>query len=134
MKMGKYILNGHSYPVKGIKFTIDSEYLLSGSVDGVVNIWDINKGICIFRKALSIKLNFNCLNFSKDCSKIAGADSIGKIQVWNLEKKDDLDPCNLFLIEESITAIDFSHDSKLIATGGPSQLVFFIYSIFTIFY
>lgn len=69
--------------INSIKWFRDGNLLASGGDDGILRIWDIKKGICVFSCDLSA--NINDVIFGRDKDLILSVDSSGYFRVWALD-------------------------------------------------
>ena len=108
------ILQGHSRPIKDIKFSQDGKYIFSASSDRLVLKWDSTTNEKIFTYSHQASVNVICL--SQNNNWMFTGDSTGCIYIWNLISN------NLFRKVEfdvifNIRSIDIStHDLYIIFT------------------
>ena len=108
------ILQGHSRPIKDIKFSKDGKYIFSASSDRSVLKWDSTTNEKLFTYSHQASVNVICL--SQNNNWMFTGDSTGCIYIWNLISN------NLFRKVEfdvifNIRSIDIStHDLYIIFT------------------
>ena len=108
------ILQGHSRPIKDIKFSKDGKYIFSASSDRLVLKWDSTTNEKIF--TYSHQASVNVIYLSQNNNWMFTGDSTGCIYIWNLISN------NLFRKVEfdvifNIRSIDIStHDLYIIFT------------------
>ncbi len=111
--------SGHGDNVTCVAFSPDGKYLVSGSDDITVRLWDVREG----RKIWSFTRHTDKINhviFSPDGRLIASASEDGKVCLISLQGDLFLDINGR---SASILSVAFSPDSKLIASAGSSGII-----------
>lgn len=78
------ILSGHSDWVRSVTFSLDGVFLVSGSDDRTLKLWDMQTGGIIMtftgheRWIMSVSI-------SADCTKIASSSADGTIRLWDIQ-------------------------------------------------
>ena len=105
------ILQGHSRPIKDIKFSNDGKFIFSASSDRLVKKWDFksNKSLFDFNHQASV----NSIALSNDNKLMFTGDSTGCLYIWDL--------INNLLFKKiefeaifNLSSIDVSYDDKFI--------------------
>ncbi len=113
-------LNEHSGHVEVVKFSPDSKFLVSGSSDKTIKLWNISNKQCAHTfegHGGSIK----ALAFSHDGKILVSGSDNAMIMVWNM---DDL-TCTYKIKghDAAISSLAFSPDGKQLASGSADGMV-----------
>jgi WD40 repeat protein len=82
----KYEVEAHKISVFTIKFTKDGRFLISGSRDAHLKIWDVNKGYELHESIVAHMYAINDLVFSPDYKYFATCSMDKSIKIWDAEK------------------------------------------------
>lgn len=114
-------LVAHTKPVNSVAFDNRGRFLLSGSADKTIRLWDVSarKTQWVFEEHSNGVIS---VCFSPDNQLAASADSDGKILVWNVESRKTATSfkSNLY----SVNSLCFSPDGKyLLSTGSEAEMI-----------
>ena len=105
-------LKGHNYSVYSLRFSQDGAWLVSGSLDGCVNVWDVNTGQVLHSYRHNIA--FRSVVISQDKRLVAGGSDDDQVHVWNISSNTTTE---LRSHENTVFAVSFSPDSSLLVSG-----------------
>jgi WD40 repeat protein len=104
------VLKGHTDYVTFIAITSDSKYIVSGSCDKTVRLWNIKEKLCeaVFTHPFSI----GCVAIN-DTHIVSGSETV---RIWNIKEKRQ--EAILVGHHNSIICVAITRDDKYIASGS----------------
>lgn len=109
---------GHSDRVTALTFSPDDRYILSGSQDGVLILWDMKTGVEMQR--FQGHEGINDMAISKNGKYIVSGSNGKEVKIWEIRSGKEL---NAFKYGSYVTAVAFSPDDKLVYAAGASGVV-----------
>ena len=81
------VLSGHTGSVGSLIFSSDGVFLVSGSDDSTINLWDVQTGgvVKTFHGHTSSVL---CVSISPNCATIASGSKDNTVRLWNIQTGD----------------------------------------------
>jgi translation initiation factor 3 subunit I len=115
--MKPLILQGHSRPIKDLKFNIDGDLLFSASDDRYITLWATETGerIGTFHHSAAV----NTMSLTNDSKILVSGDKTGGCYFWEINtgallKKIDMDPT----VSVRSTELSFGQENVAIAYSG----------------
>ena len=110
-------LAGHTDRVHSVAFSPDGRILASGSFDGTVRLWDVDR-----HKQIGKPLNGHAgevysVAFSRDGRTLASGNGDGRVVLWDVATRQQIEVLSAGNIGE-VYSVAFSPDGKTIAGGA----------------
>ncbi|TKY64358.1 Angio-associated migratory cell protein [Spatholobus suberectus] len=110
-----YELHGHEDSVASLAFSYDGQLLASGSIDGIIKVWDVS-GNLEGKKLEGPGEGIEWLRWHPRGHILLAGSKDSLIWMWNTDKSTLL---NTFIgHSQSVTCGDFTPDGKIICTGS----------------
>ncbi|MFY0628109.1 MAG: caspase family protein [Reichenbachiella sp.] len=113
-------LYGHAAEVMSLEFSPDGTKLISGSADGTVKEWDMEK----YQLIQTIPANegwTRSVAYNYNATLIASGGDDGKIEIWNAA--DGQNQNSIIGHSNWVQTIEFSPDGRYVASGGHDNIL-----------
>jgi WD40 repeat protein len=115
-------INGHSDDVMALTFSRDGQFLVSGSEDGTILVWNFTAGAQQPDYILNGHSGWvNSVAFSPDAKLVVSTSENGTIQVWSGAPSADQSVMEGHA--DLVRTIAFSHDGRHIASGSVDSTI-----------
>ena len=111
------VFSGHEHMVDSVRFTLDGQYLLTGSWDGTIRRWDLNSGDEVSRYEIP-ETRVNMIDVLPNSSQFVSASGDAIIRLWDIESGEVV---REYLGHEAqVNGISVSADGTMIVSAAGS--------------
>ena len=114
------ILSGHTDAVSSVAFSPDGKYIVSGSWDSTIIIWDVETGNILHTLKGHINEVFS-VALSPDGKSIVSGSDDKTIRIWDIKTGDTIKTLQGHINE--VFSVAFSPDGKYIASGSDDKTI-----------
>ncbi|WP_414517115.1 WD40 repeat domain-containing protein, partial [Nostoc sp. PCC 9305] len=107
-------LNGHLSYVNAIALSSDSEYVVSGSGDKKIKIWEFTTGNIIIRTIIGHSASINVVTLSSDGKYVVSGSNDKTVKIWEFATRKEI---ATFTSEGSICCCGITSDGTTIIAG-----------------
>ncbi|KAJ7136930.1 WD40-repeat-containing domain protein, partial [Mycena epipterygia] len=111
------VLEGHTDEINSVRFSPDGQYIVSGSDDKTVRIWDTESGAAVGEPLSGHTDWVRSVSFSPDGKHIVSGSDDNTVRIWDAESKTAIGK-PLEGHTSPINSVTFSPDGKHIVSGS----------------
>jgi WD40 repeat protein len=111
---------GHSFPVSSVAYSPDGRFVVSGSADSSIKIWDLEQG----REILTLpehEAAVRSVAYSPDGTRIASGSVDATIKLWDAGAGEEL--ATLTGHSDVVNSVAYSPGGELLASGSTDRTV-----------
>ena len=119
---GQYnIIKGHSAPIRSVDFSSDSKYLLTGSNDKIIKIFNLSDNNRFHSSYVGHNNWVRCARFSPDNRLIGSCADDNTVRLWDIAKRNMI---HTFIDHlANVNSCRFSPDGTCIASGSNDRKI-----------
>jgi WD40 repeat protein len=110
-----FVQLGHFKNIRAVAFSADGKYVLSGSADSSIKLWEISTGREI-RTFIGHRNEVNSVAFSPDGKHILSGGSDRTLRIWDMTTGKEIQ--NLIGHTDTVNSVAFSPDGKYVLSGS----------------
>ena len=116
----RYVFDAHEMSVNSLAFSLDGQYIVSGSSDKTVKLWDVKNQV-LLHTFDGHESGVNSVAFSPDAQYIVSGSSDNTVKLWDVENQVLLHSFNdhKFLVN----SVAFSPDGQYIVSGSSDNTI-----------
>ena len=108
-------LKGHTYKINSLSFSPDGKYIISGSWDETLKLWDASSGDEV-RTFKGYEYRVNAVAYSPDGEFVASGTSDNTFKLWRIATGEIIRVYNAH--KDNVLALAFSPDGAYIVSGS----------------
>ncbi|KAF9459713.1 WD40-repeat-containing domain protein [Collybia nuda] len=116
----QYVAEGHADSVNSVAFSRNGKYLVSGSTDKTIRLWDTETGGLVIGPFKGHKAPVSSVTFSYDSRRIASGSYDFSVRIWEVDT-GELAMTPLEGHTGPITSISFSRDGRQVVSGSEDK-------------
>ncbi|CEL56956.1 Vegetative incompatibility protein HET-E-1 OS=Podospora anserina GN=HET-E1 PE=4 SV=1 [Rhizoctonia solani AG-1 IB] len=114
-------MRGHEAFVESVDYSPSDQYIVSGSYDNSLRIWDANTGTDMHGPMKAHSNWVRCVRFSPDSSVVVSGSDEGTVQIWDVATGQHV--MQLLQGDDSILSVGFSSDGHKVVCGSRKMYV-----------
>jgi WD40 repeat protein len=117
-------LVGHKFGIRCVKFSPDSRFVATGSMDSTTRVWDADTGTMLAKlgNTLGATANFfdaEAIAFSGDGERVATGYHSGNVQIWNWKTQNNVELASVFKAHDgAVNSVEFSRKGDELVTSS----------------
>ena len=119
---GNYtVIKGHSAPIRSVDFSSDSKYLLTGSNDKIIKVFNLSDNKRFHSSYVGHNNWVRCVRFSPDNRLIGSCSDDHTVRLWDIAKRNMI---HTFIDHlANVNSCRFSPDGTCIASGSDDRKI-----------
>ena len=111
----RYVFNGHEFEVNSVALSPDGQYIVSGSSDKTIKLWDVKDRV-LLHTFDDHKSGVNSVAFSPDGQYIVSGSNDNTVKLWDIDNNKLVHTFDKH--EQSVKTVSFSPDGQYLVSGS----------------
>lgn len=117
-----HFFGNHGAEITTIQFSTDEKYLLSGSKDNSLKIWDL-EGQFQIQTYLGLDRNILSAGFIRNDTMVMGIDNLGNAKIWNKWLKDNKKVAGLPAYKRAKQGLAYDFETEMLRESSHGKLI-----------